>query len=196
MFQYIHEHINIPLLHYLHSFVINEEIKFIVFLLADIPIFFLPFFLVGAWIYHRNNSEKKKHLLMIFTATVIAISINLIIQQYVILDRPESALIGKSNLILSHIPDASFPSDHASVSFAFITALRFVHYKKLAYILLPFMLSMNIARVMGGIHWPADIVVGIIIGIGSAIISYAIQWTKMVVFLQSKILRIAQFFWL
>jgi membrane-associated phospholipid phosphatase len=48
---------------------------------------------------------------------VLAVIINLIIQQFFFFERPETLITP----ILKHIPDASFPSDHTSVSFAFLT---------------------------------------------------------------------------
>jgi len=43
--------------------------------------------------------------------------LNLFIQIFVTKQRPED-LIDKSSLLLEHIPDASFPSDHAAMSSA------------------------------------------------------------------------------
>jgi membrane-associated phospholipid phosphatase len=43
------------------------------------------------------------------------------IQQVIHVDRPENYLSQAGKLLMNHIPDASFPSDHASVSFAFVT---------------------------------------------------------------------------
>jgi membrane-associated phospholipid phosphatase len=49
---------------------------------------------------------------------------------------------------MSHIPDASFPSDHTAVSIAFVTALFLSGYKKIAIIFLPFALIMNVSRII------------------------------------------------
>tara|TARA_Y100001960_G_scaffold309241_1_gene367423 strand:- start:337 stop:618 length:282 start_codon:yes stop_codon:yes gene_type:complete len=88
--------INENLLVYMNSFTSNEVIANIVRFMADLPIFFLPIFLVTAWIYicfkkENSVSEKSKLLLMTY-APVVAVTINIIIQQFVHFSRPETAL--------------------------------------------------------------------------------------------------------
>ena len=151
---------NVILLQYLNSFTQYEIVQDFVFLFADLPIFFLPIFLVVLWCYYswkEKSIEEKKTLMYIFYACVIAILISLLIQQFIHLERPETALINSGKLLLDHIPDASFPSDHASVSVAFLVALFLFGYKKVFWYFLPFAIIMNISRVVGGVHWPFDV---------------------------------------
>lgn len=65
-----------------------------VYIFADFPIFLIPIFLVAMWIYANFKKEKKekKQLLFIFYSTIIAISLSLLIQQFVHIDRPENYL--------------------------------------------------------------------------------------------------------
>jgi undecaprenyl-diphosphatase len=65
--------------------------------------------------------------------------------------------------LLDHIPDASFPSDHASVSVAFLTALYLTGYKKVFWAFMPWVILMNLCRVIAGVHWPFDILAGTIV---------------------------------
>ncbi|MDD2907671.1 MAG: phosphatase PAP2 family protein [Candidatus Gracilibacteria bacterium] len=169
------QELNEQILIYLNSLTSNKIIASISSIFADSPIFILPLFLIISWIfftYKVKDNEKKKNLLFIFYSTVIAIIINLIIQNLFHFDRPETVLEGAGNLILKHLPDASFPSDHAAVSFSFLSALFLANYKKTAYILIIPFLIMNISRVILGVHWPFDVLVGSIIGIISAFISF------------------------
>ena len=104
----------------LNNFVINNNLEACIGKSSDIPIFFLPIFLIIAWFYWSykiKNNEKKYDLLNIFYSVVLAVIINLIIQHFFFFERPETLITP----ILKHIPDASFPSDHAAVSFAFLT---------------------------------------------------------------------------
>ena len=153
----------------LNNFVINNHLEKCIWTSSDMPIFFLPIFLVGAWLfwtYKSKNNKKKYDLLNIFYSVVLAVSINLIIQHFFFFERPESLITP----ILKHIPDASFPSDHAAVSFAFLTWLFLAWYKKIWYIFTPFVIIMNISRIAGGVHWFFDIIAGMIIWIISSII--------------------------
>jgi undecaprenyl-diphosphatase len=72
------------------------------------------------------------------------------------------------------LPDASFPSDHATVSFAFFTGLFLANYKKLWFIFFPFIILMNLSRIIAWVHWPFDIIVWIMVWIIWAIISFKI----------------------
>ncbi len=140
---------------------------------ADFPIFFIPLFLLWMWVYYTftNQSSQKNRLLLIFYSCIAAIFIALIIQQFIHLDRPETAISWAGKLLLDHIPDASFPSDHASVSVAFLTALFLSGYKKVFWVYLPFVIIMLFSRIISWVHWPFDILVWIIVGISGAAIS-------------------------
>ena len=136
--------------------------------MADAPIFFAPVFLVSAWVYWtvKHNDEKKKDLIFIFFSVVASILTNLIIQHFVDEARPETFV----QPLIDHLPDASFPSDHAAVSFAFLTSLYLFGYKKIFWIYLPFVILMNVSRIAAGVHWFIDVLVGMFVGIFWAII--------------------------
>jgi len=154
---------------YLNNFVIENWLEKYISFFADFPIFFLPIFLLWYRIFytHKNkNDEKRNDLMKIFITTVIAISINLIIQNIFHLDRPESIVTP----ILEHVPDASFPSDHAAVSFAFLFAILLTNYKKSFWLFLPFVILMNFSRIAWWIHWFFDVIVWMIIWLISALL--------------------------
>ncbi len=168
MIQKLNKHI-LQTLHWLleYSFIEN-----IVYIFADAPIFLLPIFLITAWIVYKKQKNKKIDLLHIFYGCILGIMISVFIQQFVDIARPESALSGSANLILNHIPDASFPSDHATVSIAFLTGLFLAWYKKFAYIFLILAVVMNLSRVIAGVHWPLDIIAGSIVWIIASLLSF------------------------
>lgn len=169
------QELNEQILIFLNSLMQNKIIETMVKLFADSPILFIPIFLLLSWLYYtfKNKDEnKKKELLIIFYSSIIAIIINLSIQQIVHFDRPETVLEWTWKLLLNHIPDASFPSDHAAVSLSFLTALFLANYKKTAYIFLIPVILMNISRVIVWVHWPFDIVAGCVVWIWSAFISF------------------------
>lgn len=173
------QEINKEILIYLNTLWNNYFIEKIVIFFVDLPIFFIPLFLVIAWIYYtykEKNKQKKQDLLFIFYWVVISIVFALIIQQIVHIDRPETVLDWIWKLLIKHIPDASFPSDHATVSFAFLTWLFFANYKKTWYIFLIFALIMNLSRVIAWIHWPFDVIVWMIIWIIWGLISFKILY--------------------
>lgn len=166
--------INVLLLEKLNQLTIYPEIKYFTILMADLPIFLLPIFLVTWWIYFsiKKNNEQKKKLLYILYSSIIWLIISILIQQFIHIDRPENYLNNSSTFILQHLPDASFPSDHASVSFAFLSSMFLFWYKKILLLFLPFILIMNLSRIIAWVHFPLDILTWLIIGIFSWYISY------------------------
>lgn len=150
----------------------NEIIKNIALILADLPIFFLPLFLIIWWIIFtfKNKENKKDNLLLIFYSICTWVLINYIVKFFVDVERPETVLESKWNLILEHVPDKSFPSDHSTVTFAFLSSLYLFGFKKTFAIFLPFWILMNLSRIIAWVHWPLDIIAWIIIWITSALI--------------------------
>lgn len=196
LFLTLHEAINKPFSFYLNSFTDNVFIAQIIYIFADAPIFFLPLFLVGYWLYfnYKKEHQNKNTLLFMFYSTLIAIIISLIIQNFVHIDRPENSLQHAGKMILSHIPDASFPSDHASVSSAFLMSLFLFWFIRIGLILLPFMIVMLLSRIAGWVHWPFDIVAGIIIWCFSSFLVYKSQNFNILIKINAYILKFTSYF--
>ncbi|MDD2871143.1 MAG: phosphatase PAP2 family protein [Candidatus Gracilibacteria bacterium] len=141
-------------------------------LFADLPIFIIPLFLLSFWLIYNFNGEKEKkeNLLFIFYSVILGVFINVIIQKLFYIDRPQDFLQNSGNFLLNHIPNASFPSDHATVSFAFLTAIFLFGYRKITFLIFPLFIIMLLSRIVAGVHWSFDIIAGIFIGIISAIV--------------------------
>jgi len=71
----------------------------------------------------KNKNENKENLLYIFYSCLFAIIINYIIKFFIFSPRPIDYLDNTNFLLLDKIPESSFPSDHASISIAFLTSL-------------------------------------------------------------------------
>lgn len=61
----------------------------------------------------------------------------------------------------------SFPSGHAAFFFALAAAVYFFH-KKWSAVFFAGAILISLARVVAGVHWPADILAGAVVGILSA----------------------------
>lgn len=182
---------------FLNSLANTQALQKVFWILADAPIFFLPIFLVWMWVYYviKNNNSQKKSLLLLFYSTVVALTINIVLQNLVHFDRPESVLEWVGHLILNHIPDASFPSDHTAVSIAFATALFFTWYRKIAYVFFPIACIMNISRIISWVHWPFDVIVWTIVWMLSAyIICILLKNNKYLNIISEKLIKLSKFF--
>lgn len=78
------------------------------------------------------------------------------------------------NLLLHHAATPSFPSGHAAFYFALAFYVFFINKKAGTFFLLGALL-ISFARVFVGIHWPLDILVGMAVGILSAVLIYWLQ---------------------
>lgn len=63
----------------------------------------------------------------------------------------------------------SFPSGHAALFFALAMSIYYLN-RKIGFFFLGLALIMGIARVIAGVHWPLDVVGGIVIGILSGMV--------------------------
>ncbi|MBP9715165.1 MAG: phosphatase PAP2 family protein [Candidatus Pacebacteria bacterium] len=150
---------------------------------------YLPYLVVlGAGIYllmHHEISFNKDSVLRfrqkwseIFTAFLaggVAWIVGAIIKNIIAEPRPFISLTEVVNLF----PETgfAFPSQHA----AFFTALAFsiyLQHKKAGYFFLFFALFISIARIAGGVHYPIDILGGIILGILVAYIIHHLRFAK------------------
>lgn len=67
------------------------------------------------------------------------------------------------HLLIPHVADASFPSDHATLAFALTTVLWRVD-RRLGVVLLLLSVWLMIARVFVGHHFPSDVLGGAVLG--------------------------------
>ncbi len=190
------KNINIAWLNYLNSLWEYKSVDIFVRFFADTPIFLLPIFLVCYWLYYtfkNKNLEKKEELLLIFFSVILGISISLIIQQIISIDRPENYINGTWKLLLKHIPDASFPSDHATVASTFLFSILFYWYKKIFWILIILFSFMLVSRVIAWVHWPFDILAWIVVWLLSAVIIFKLRNKKFVKSINLAIIKIMNF---
>ena len=80
------------------------------------------------------------------------------------------------------LKDYSFPSGHTSASFSIATTIA-LNMPKLSILVLSIALFVGISRIYLGVHYPTDVVAGIVIGVGSAIVVhlYLINYVKILI---------------
>ncbi len=180
----------------LNSLTQYNIIKEISILFADLPIIIIPIFLIVFWLFYTIHLEKqrKENLLFIFYAVIFGTVINIIIQNLFYVDRPQNFLQNSWNFLLNHIPNASFPSDHATVSFAFLTSIFLFWYRKITFFILPFFIIMLLSRIIAGVHWSFDIIAWIFIWIFSAIVIKKYKENYFLTKINSRLLKIASYF--
>jgi undecaprenyl-diphosphatase len=76
------------------------------------------------------------------------------------------------HLFVAHAPDASFPSDHATAAFAIAMAV-WLRDRRWGAALLVLAALLALGRVALGLHYPADVVAGALLGIAGALLVHA-----------------------
>lgn len=131
---------------------------------ATYLIYFVPFLLIGLWFF---SAKSKVVAMRAFFSAILAWPIFALITGKLI-NRPRPFMLGSVQELVFHRPDYSFPSDHASALFAITFSFFFSGYKKIGYLMLVISLVICTFRVSNGIHFPTDIVAGVVYGLVAA----------------------------
>jgi undecaprenyl-diphosphatase len=97
----------------------------------------------------------------------LAIGINFLIG--LVYYRPRPFINHHVHMLLPHVVDSSFPSDHATASMAIAVAI-WLYNRKLGTPLIVIALLIGLSRVYVGHHYPTDVLGGFIIGTVSALL--------------------------
>ncbi len=127
--------------------------------------------LVVLWFWPKDQRDKNR--ITISVALVSAVVSRFVITSGIRLfyhhPRPYVVLTDVHRLIDGNPSEAmaSFPSGHAAFFFALAMAV-WLFGRRLGWVLFTIALSMGVARVFVGVHWPSDIVGGALVGIAVA----------------------------
>ena len=138
--------------------------KGVIFFANQLPFLLLGGLLVFLWMHRDEEGGARKHardLAVVVTAAFAAWLVARGIKYFFPHDRP--SVLSETTVLF--VPDdlSSFPSGHATFFAALPAALYFYH-KKIALWYAIGALLIGLSRIIGGVHWPADILGGYIIG--------------------------------
>ena len=137
---------------------LNQVLDWVIKVVSVYAVYTVPFIMLFFWFY-KKTEERQNFLMNLFISVMISWQIIAkYLGEWINRSRPDTFAGTKE--VLFHPPSYSFPSDHA-LFFAFITAYLYLGgYKKMGNIALAVSISVSLFRVIGGFHWPGDILAG------------------------------------
>ena len=130
------------------------------------------------------KKTRKTGLTVFLSLTADIVLCNLILKNAVARIRP-CDINTHIALLVSRPMDYSFPSGHTAASFAAVTALFLAGEKKLAAMFLPLSCLLAFSRLYLYVHFPTDILGGILVGILSGAIGFNVLKTAEKYFLKN-----------
>lgn len=129
---------------------------------------------VAAWLWARQQRRLVGVVAAVIAglSAVIALGVNHFVSQAIARRRPchvPSLLHHKVAVLLGCASDYSFPSDHAVIAGALATGLVIVD-RRLGLVAWLLALLLAFARVYVGVHYPADVIAGLLLGSAIAIV--------------------------
>ena len=147
-----------------HTFLLDPIMKFFA---QYSPELYAVMLLIG-WFTLPRTEENRRHALVVSVAGgVIALLVNFAIGSIWFRPRPFVADPSQFHNIIPHAADTSFPSDHASGAFGFTVGAWGQSAKWYYRLSLVIAILVMIARVYTGVHWPTDVLAGMVVGLAS-----------------------------
>ena len=138
---------------------------------------------VLAFVLINKNKYRDMAIVALSSAVVARFSFVALIRLFYYHPRPFLILQDVKQL-MNHEIESSFPSGHAAFYFALATGV-YLYNKKLGRLYFVLAGLMGFARIFVSVHWPLDILIGTVLGIGVAITTQSL-WNKY----QSKKLKV------
>lgn len=121
---------------------------------------------IVAWLTLPKSETKQRHALVIMGfAGVLGLVLNVLVSHIWFRPRPFAVLEPDTfTRLIPHSADASFPSDHTTGSFGFAAASWGKSPKWITISFTALAILNGVSRLYVGVHWPTDVLAGIIIG--------------------------------
>ena len=132
-------------------------------LLAQQAIVLLPLLLIALWLWGGRTGRAAA--LTAVLCVPLALLGNLVIGLFFMHPRPFMIPLGHN--WLSHKAETSFPSDHATIFFAFGLALLVAGMRRLGALVVVLGAAVGWSRVYLGVHFPFDIIGALLVAIAS-----------------------------
>ena len=124
--------------------------------------------LFALWFSGWTPEAREQNQRAVLSAIVAVLLANLIVKACnLVFYRPRPFAYHEVTLLFYHPSDSSFPSNAATVGFCFAASIWLFN-RKAGFLLYILACLLALSRVCGGVHYPSDILGGLLIGTFSA----------------------------
>jgi len=149
----------------------NGALDWIIRVGADDHIFpvILALLVLGTLLLARKHSGREiafRAIICVLGATLVSMIILYGLNN--LFFRPRPFTTQAVHMLFYHNTDSSFPSNAATLAFTFAFGV-FVYRRKLGALMLVLATLMSLARIAAGVHYPLDIIGGLLLALGSVL---------------------------
>jgi undecaprenyl-diphosphatase len=157
-----------------HHPVIDAVMKFVAASALEI---YAGLFVVAWFALPKSEEPKRQALVASFCAGLLALVLDALISSIWFRPRPFTVLSpGSFTQLIPHPADASFQSEHTSGSFAIASGSWGKSAKWVSFSFTILAVLTMISRVYTGVHWPTDVIGGLVVGIVAGRMIWKFEW--------------------
>jgi len=139
---------------------------------VSVPLLVLA--VAGQW-WQRTDRQHTRHVLLAAGFSfVLGLALNQLLLLFVHRVRPYD--VGVTNLLIARSADFSFPSDHATATFAIAAAFLLHALRRLGLWFLAAAVLVTVSRVYVGTQYASDVLGGALTGIVAAALVRSVYW--------------------
>lgn len=134
-------------------------------------VYLVPVALLVIWFW-SGPREKATAVRVTIAGLLGWLVVNSVIGHFFFRSRPS---LNAAKELLFHLPDKSFPSDHATLGFALAFGFFLAGYRKISLFFLILTFTFSTLRVFTGLHFATDVLGGIFVGLVMAWLSQILK---------------------
>ncbi|ABO56759.1 undecaprenyl-diphosphatase [Burkholderia sp. SIMBA_043] len=141
----------------------------VAFFAADWLVYALPAMLLLTWIFGERPTRRQA--IEAGAGACVALALAQVVGHFWFSPRP--FMVGVGTQLIPHAPDSSFPSDHMTFAWSLAAGMLLAGTTRLTgFVMAAMAVAIAWGRVYVGVHWPYDMVGGVLVGTAGALAAH------------------------